>query len=383
MVMENKRTILILTDWYLPAYKAGGPVQSLAGLVSAMRSQFNFLILCSAYDAFSKTPLQVEMDTWQKRETGESVFYLSRKQMRANTVSALIEKTDCDLIYLNSLFSSQFSIFPMINFFLGRINKPIVLAPRGMLGEGALSIKSSKKTGFIQLAKMGGLQSKIRWHATADAEAEDIFRVFGKKARISVIPNLSPYRTEPRTNFEKARGQLKICFISRISVKKNLLFAVEVLHEMHQGNITFDIYGPPEDLEYLEICKKRMSGLPGNVKANYYGELHPGQIGETLKKYHCFFLPTLNENYGHAIVEAMQNGCIPLLSDQTPWNQIGSEKLGFCFNLEKKEEFIVAITAILQLDADSFKMQSINIQHFILKKEQREETCRAYFDLFK
>jgi len=145
--LSSKKNILILTDWYLPAYKAGGPVKSVAALVHHLKNDYNFFILTSDKDAFDKKALPVKTEEWVTLINGEKVYYLPGKitQAKLNTVIASIE---FDYLYINSFFSKPFSIYPLLLQKKGKIKKPIVLAPRGMLREGALSIKSGKKKIF-------------------------------------------------------------------------------------------------------------------------------------------------------------------------------------------------------------------------------------------
>jgi glycosyltransferase involved in cell wall biosynthesis len=45
---------------------------------------------------------------------------------------------------------------------------------------------------------------------------------------------------------------------------------------------------------------------------------------EILHKYDLFILPTLNENFGHSIVESLSVGTPVLISDNTPWRSSAS-----------------------------------------------------------
>jgi len=60
-------------------------------------------------------------------------------------------------------------------------NKPILLAPRGELMEGALSLKAFKKRIFLNFAKLFRIYQNVTWHASSEYEAEDIEREFGAK----------------------------------------------------------------------------------------------------------------------------------------------------------------------------------------------------------
>ena len=48
----------------------------------------------------------------------------------------------------------------------------------------------------------------------------------------------------------------------------------------------------------------------------------PESIKKYLVKSDLFISTSLNENYGHSIVEALSQGCPVLISDKTPWKQL-------------------------------------------------------------
>ena len=55
-----------------------------------------------------------------------------------------------------------------------------------------------------------------------------------------------------------------------------------------------------------------------------------------MKNYHCLFLPSTGENYGHAIVEAFSAGLPVIISTLTPWKNLESQKVGWDIPLDKK-----------------------------------------------
>jgi glycosyltransferase involved in cell wall biosynthesis len=381
--MNVKKNILVLSDWYLPAYKAGGPVKSLAALTHHLKNDFNFFILTSNKDAFSKTPLPVKADEWITGTNGERIYYLGDEKITMAKLAEVIAGIEFDLIYLNSFFSKYFSIYPLLLKKQGKIKKPVVLAPRGMLGEGALSLKSKKKNLFINLSKLSGIHKNVVWHATSAQEAEEIKKTFGSSAQIHLASNLILPPAKKRTDYTKNVGELKMCFISRISKKKNLLFALEILKSVNSGKIIFDVYGPAEDFAYNQDCVNFAKHLPKNIRVNFKGDLQAPEVENVLKQNHLFFLPTLNENFGHAIVESMLNGCIPLLSDQTPWKNLKNNGLGWDLPLGDKTAFIAAINEAVLMDETAFKAQSAKNQEFAIGNSINPAHIEAYRSLFK
>src|ERR1700752_1004775 len=129
MKMKIKKNILVLTDWYLPAYKAGGPVKSLAALAYHLKDDYNFYILTTNKDAFSKTALPVKSDEWVTLTNGEKVYYMSDEKIALSKLADIIKDLNYDFVYLNSFFSKYFSIYPLLLKKQGKIKKPVVLAP--------------------------------------------------------------------------------------------------------------------------------------------------------------------------------------------------------------------------------------------------------------
>ena len=54
--MPKKIRILIFIDWFLPAYKAGGPIRSIANLVDNLHADFDFYIVTGDRDLGDKNP---------------------------------------------------------------------------------------------------------------------------------------------------------------------------------------------------------------------------------------------------------------------------------------------------------------------------------------
>ena len=379
--MKTKKNILIFADWYLPAYKAGGPVKSIAALAFYLKNAFNFYIITSNKDLFSSESHKgIKSNEWNVLPNGEQVFYFSDDFISFKNVRAVVEKLEYDCVYLNSFFSKQFTIYPLLLKKLNVIKKPILLAPRGMLGSGALSLKSDKKNMFIKLAKATGLYKHIIWHATSAQEENEIKQLFTH--HIKTISNLILPPTKSRTDYSKEINELKICFVSRIAQKKNLLFALQILQTINSGEIVFDIYGPAEDEAYYTQCVELAKKIPSNITVNFKGDLQGDEVEQALKNYHIFFLPTLNENFGHAIVEAMLNGCIPLISDATPWRNLQAQKIGWDIVLNEKEKFATAVNEVLQLSQTEFEQKSKVVQQYALTNCIDSGAIEAYKRLF-
>lgn len=379
--MSAKKTILILCDWFLPGYMAGGPIQSIATLTKQLENDVHFKIITTDRDfRADKAYDNVAINKWTTFE-GREVFYVSPENMNPGFILDLIKNTTHDSLYLNSLFSKLFTLYPLRWKKQGNITSGIVLAPRGMCGDGAMAIKPFKKKVFLKCAKLFGLFTDIYWQSTSGQETAEIKKCIGNSAKVYEVSNLPNIacRIAP---IEKKRDEIKLCFISRISEKKNLNFAIDVLKAVKTTSVLFDVYGPVEDEAYWNICLANARQLPGNVTFNYKGVLKPSEIGPTIGKYHALLLPTKNENYGHIIVETLQHGRPVVLSDQTPWRDLCVEQVGFDIPLAHKTDFVNAIESIANQEQEEFDMKSKKCLHYIEQKLHLPQIRLGYIHLF-
>ena len=361
--MHSKKTILILCDWYLPASKAGGPVKSIASLVFHLSKYFQFYIITGNKDLYAAEPHRgISSNQWNLLACGEHVFYFSDTHFSLKHLDQLMHSISFDAVYLNSFFSKRFTLYPLLLKKLHRLNKPVLLAPRGMLSRGALALKASKKSGFIKLAKVLGIYDAIQWHATSLQEEEEIKISFGKTVQVHRLANLSMPPGNLRSNYDKEAGSIRICCVARISQVKNILYAIECVASMNPGKIQFDLYGPAEETLYDAECKKFATSIRHHALIQFMGHLPSPEVEEKLKLYHAFLLPTHNENYGHAIVEAMQNGCIPVISNCTPWQHLEEKNIGWDIALEEKEKYTAALNTLLAMDPETFETKSKAVQ---------------------
>ncbi len=379
--MIAKKNILILSDWFLPGYLAGGPIQSIATLTKELGNDFNFKIITTDRDFKSDKAYEIiKPNEWTNFEN-RTVFYLSPENLNESFMLELLKNTPHDVIYLNSLFSKHFTINILKWKTKNKITSKIILAPRGMLGDGALAIKALKKKLFLMYAKSFGLFKNIKWQSTSSQESNEIKKRIATNVLISQISNLPNSPSEIK-HIDKKENTLSLCFISRISEKKNLNFAIEVLKEIKNSKIIFDIYGPIEELEYWNGCIENSNNLGDNVFFSYKGILKPTEISSIIGKYHALLLPTQNENYGHIIVETLQHGRPVILSDQTPWRNLENESVGFDISLNDKQKFIESIEKLSELNQAEFNTITTKCVSYINAKLNVEDIKKQYIKLF-
>lgn len=360
----SKKKILILIDWFVPGYKAGGPIQSCVNLVHALKNDYDLYVLTTDTDHGETEPYQdVISNQWIKdAKLGATIFYAKKSTISTKQLKNEMERIDADYVYLNHLFSPLFVVYPLWLKFTGKLKARVVVCPRGALYKSALSIKLYKKKPFLILFRWMGIQKKILFHATNIREQEAILNYFpGSQVRIA--DNLPSMNQGEYINCEKHRGALKCIFVARIVSIKNLLFLLNILKKI-DATIELTVIGPVEDAAYWKECNEVIQQLPTNVTVNYVGTKRNEEVIESIQQHHLFILPTTGENFGHAIFEALLAGRPVLISDQTPWLNLQSNKTGWDLPLSEPGSFENAIKIAASWDQAEFDKYANAAWHF-------------------
>ena len=378
----SKPKVLVFTDWYLPGYKAGGPISSVANLVKALGNDIDFKIICTDRDYMTNKPYpNVAQDQWTRVGMAD-VFYLSPENLSKAAIRKKLLELPGHHIYINGIFSKYFSVTPLIE--SNKLNLKITVAPRGMLAPGALSIKAKKKRVFLNLAKFLGWYRQVNFHATHPNEGKQIKSAISRNANIEIIPNLPTIPEGEVKRMEKQENQIQIISVARIAKEKNTVFALKCLRNIpSKYRVTANFIGPVYDEDYFEACKVIADALPSNVSVVFSGAMPPVEVSQELAKSHLFFLPTLGENYGHAIIESLLSGLPVLISDKTPWNDLQQDGLGRDLPLSNPEMFTNYISLVAAMSQSEYDQAFENISKNAAKRVHLDENIESYKNLFR
>lgn len=318
--MKTEPNVVVCARYFRPGFKAGGPVQSLAAVYDSVPS-VGFHVVTGDRDLGDAAPysgldLQGHLDD-------PAVTYLDSRGLRGHLrVVRELRRLRIDVVYLNGLWASDFTIAPLAAMVLGVLpRRPVLVAPRGELGHSAIRISRwKKKLVGVVLRRVILSRLDITWQATSAHEAEDIRVWAGSDSSIVQVPNLTTggIRTSVQWSPRPAYAPLRVVMVARAARVKNIETAIRAMS--FAPDATLEIYGPLEDREYVRECVKLAEGL--GVSVAFHGPVPSARVPDLLMRHDVLLFPTHGENFGHAIAEALKAGTPVLTSDATPWTAV-------------------------------------------------------------
>ena len=375
------KKVLILNPRFLPGFRSGGPQQTVKNICDAFNEKAEIYLITKNCDFGSSEPYDLPTDVWLDMY-GIKIKYLPESEYGFKKFKEAYQ--EFDHIYSCGLFCENSYQMMFIHRFFGKPAKKLYVAPMGVFSEKAIFSKGKKKQLFIRMFSALGMFDRVIWSFSSKYEEQDARQYLGKHIRDSLIAEDLPGKVdftsqEIRT---KQKGVLRVIFLSRISPMKNLEKCFEILKHAYSEKVIFDIYGTKEDDNYWNRCWSLAELLPDHVEVNDCGEIHPDKVIDTFRKYDVFLFPSKGENFGHVIYEALAGGCVPVISDRTPWRDFDQEKCGFVCSLEDTEAFQNAISTCMTLPTDQFVKMKENAVEYAKRKFQQSLQESGYNRVF-
>ena len=379
----DRLAVLMFCQYYLPGYKSGGPVRAVSNIVNAVSAEVDCYVVTRDRDYLESTPYADIRPGWN-RVGPANVFYVPPGAEGRKAIVDILNGREWPLVYVNSFFDPMFSILPLTAMRRGRAPwRPTLLAPRGEFSPNALAIKPLKKRLYRMLFRALGLPSRVHWHTTTDHETRDARREMGQGIASTQIPDLpGAPPTEPGPRPARRPGVTRLLLLSRLGKMKNLEGAIEALAGV-DFPVEYHLYGPIDDDAYWKGCEERIARLPENVKVEYHGAVPYDRVGAIYREHDFFFLPSLGENFGHAIVEALAAGCPVILSDKTPWRGLADRGVGWDVPLDDVDGFRRVLAACHALDDAAYAKMSDAARDYGLSICRDAEPARKMIELFR
>ena len=264
----------------------------------------------------------------------------------------------------------------------------LLISPHGMLEPWSINYKKLKKNLAWKIYQKSNLLKADVIHACSEMEANNILKL-GLKKPIAIIPNGSINPTEFQSHGKNLQKNLSLdkkfkyfLYLGRIHPKKNLLNLLisvkDILHRETKWKLI--IAGYPE-LKYDLVLKKFINQNNLSNKVILLGPVEGVNLFYLYKKANFFILPSLSENFGLVVAEALNFGLPVISTKPTPWSILEKTNSGWWIE-PSIEELSKAINKAINLDLNEYEKMSNNALT-LSRNYQWEKISQSFITLYK
>jgi glycosyltransferase involved in cell wall biosynthesis len=298
------RVLHVVPTWW-PAARYGGPIVSVRALCSALAGAGCRVSVCTTnVDGSGETPVALDRP-WDDQGVEVHSFpsRLGRRLYYSSSMGRFLSRSTSAFAVVHT-----HSVFLWPTWKAARAARsagvPYVVSPRGMLVPELIRARSSiPKRLWIAMIERSNLHHADLIHVTSEAERQDMLRLdLGVLPPIAVIPN----GVEIPELSAAARRPDQILFVGRVSWKKGLDRLIEAMAGVADAQLL--IAGPDDEGLMPELLRQaRQLGVDSRLR--FLGPVDSRERDRLLEQSTVLVVPSLSENFGNVVVEAMAAAC--------------------------------------------------------------------------
>jgi glycosyltransferase involved in cell wall biosynthesis len=205
-------------------------------------------------------------------------------------------------------------------------NVPYVQFPHGMLEPWAVrgqgGSKFAKKFLYWWFRQKKVCENARFLLFTTQRERELTMGLFAPHTGVKVLPpyGVNAFSREPatpdRSDLQQPTGTKVALFLGRVHPKKNLDFLIEAWGRARPSADWRLIVAGPVEHGYRSILDRQIARWELGDQVSFVGFVSAADKDYLLQRADWFLLPSRQENFGVAVLEAMSQGCAVAISDQ-------------------------------------------------------------------
>ena len=267
-----------------------------------------------------------------------------------------------------------------------RYNKPVVLAPHGMLYPQALQVSKWKKDLIYRIFQKSDLQKVDCLQATCMEEVKHI-RSLNIQTPVAIIPNCLNLNLDCTQRLTK-NNKRRFGFIGRLHPIKNIhhLLACWKNIESYTKESELIIIGNGDTDYEIQLKKYVIDHKLNNI--TFTGFIEQDLLKQLVPQFDYLVLPSKSENFGMVVPEALSQGVPVLASKGTPWEELNTHQCGWWFNQNELTDTLIKAIQLpesnrvemgkrgMRLVKDKYSMKEVSLQmkqlySWILTKENK------------
>ena len=259
-------------------------------------------------------------------------------------------------------------------------DKPYVITPHGMLYPQALARSAWKKKLLLNL---GGVEKDLRHatciHATCDVEMKH-YRALGYTNPVAIIPNPMPIPSFI-DDIKSEKSIKRIGYLGRIHPYKNteaLINAwITLGDEVKDAQLIIMGRG---DNEY-EAKMHQLVARHNLTNVEFAGFVNGREKFERLASLTALCVPSITENFGMTVTEALSVGTPVIASLGTPWQELNTKHCGWWVDNDV-ETLADTISQALSLPQDEIEKMGNNGKRLVNDKYRDTQVAAKMKQLY-
>jgi len=358
---------LIIPSFY-PATVYGGPIFSTLHTCKSLSELDDIEVYVSTTNINGNSRLDVEKNNWVKFNDYFFVKYYNETMVGKFSFFFFLNVWKdikfSDVVHLQGIFSP---ITPITLIYALIFRKPILMSPRGNFCEWGLAQGSRFKNIWIKLI-VNPFVSHVSWHATSEAEKEDILKLY-PMSNVYIVPNGVDLNSYSHVNY-LTKNMYTDKYIGKELAPSKTIVSMGRLHKVKRFDILIKSF-----VRILNIHPDAILLIAGkdegekanldtlveeyNLKNSVYfvGEVSDQNKIDFLGNADLFVLSSESENFGNVYIESLAAGTPIVASTGTPWQEVEGANCGKWVH-NSVEETTKAICQMLQKDREQMRLNS-------------------------
>ena len=324
--------VLHVTPYFAPAFRYGGPPRSILGLCRSLgEAGVDVEVFTTTANGAESLPAAPDGTEYEGVRVRYFPLAWPARYWRGAGLGAALARAlaDADLVHVHGLWNMTGST-AVTHARDGR--RPYVVSPRGMLQPAAMARHRAMKTLAYWAVERRHLRAASFLHATSPVEAHQLSR-YG--APVVSIPNGVTPIAVPAGAVERLRARAKIdardevvMFLGRLHPIKRLDMLAEMFATVHRArpHARLVIAGPDEG-----GYRRRVEPLfaPVAHATRWLGAIDAETTGALFAASRTLVQCSDSESFGMSVAEALTAGVPVVVTDRSPWSQVGALGCGF------------------------------------------------------
>jgi glycosyltransferase involved in cell wall biosynthesis len=266
-----------------------------------------------------------------------------------------------DLIHFHSIFSFS-TTFGMIVARKKRV--PYIIRTIGQLNQWCLRQSGLRKRLMLRLIEKKNLEKAVSIHVTSEIERKDIIQIALRNQTFKLgLGICSICKRDKKKDKAENSGETNFLYLSRIHPKKGLESLLLALSDIDEEDDKWFLHiaGDGDD-GYKKFVQEYAENLQVSNRIQWHGHVTGTHKDKLLRLTDWFVLPSSNENFGIAALEAMGYGVPVVLSSEVGIStEVKEYSAGYVYDAKNIHQLKTVLSHCLRMENSEMSDNAIKL----------------------